>query len=241
MAGSSGCFGSRRQERTARSLRDRPTTEEEPGLPTRVAPTDGQRPPGLVIQAPRAGDAVEPPSGDGASRPHGSGDLMTEPRFGIIIGRYQATVVVTVHGALDPARAELLGHLLADQIDRQGNLSLVVDLSDATAADAHPLSVLAAAAERARRCGGAMTISKPPESLRQALRHAGLGHLLGTGLQATLHRGPASEGTRSRLRPSSAHLSLAFSPSGREGFREPAAEAMYAILLLAIKLRRRPA
>ena len=94
------------------------------------------------------------------------------------VGRYQATVVVTVHGELDAARAAHLGHVLADLIDGQGNLSVLVDLHDATAVDGHRLSVFAHAAEQARRRGGAISLGRPPELLHQALRDAGLGRLV---------------------------------------------------------------
>ena len=70
--------------------------------------------------------------------------------------------------------------ILADLIDGQGNLSLVVDLRDATAADAERVSVFAEAAERLRRRGGAMTLSRPPVRLHEGLRQRGLGHLVGT-------------------------------------------------------------
>lgn len=79
---------------------------------------------------------------------------MTRAGSGIVAGRYQHTVVVTVHGELDLPRAVLLGDILADLIEGQGNMSLLVDLHDATAADAEPLSVFTDAAERARRQGG---------------------------------------------------------------------------------------
>ena len=142
----------------------------------------------------------ESPPEHGASRPHRSDDQVKRPRSGVAVGRYQATVVVTVHGELDFARAAHLAHVLADLIDGQGNLSLLVDLHDATAADTHPLSVLADAAERARRRGGAITLSRPPAPLLQALQDAGLGQLLSSVSPATPGRGPASDGTRGRER-----------------------------------------
>lgn len=97
---------------------------------------------------------------------------------GIVIGRYRGTVVVTVRGDLDLARAAYLGPVLTDLIDGQGNLSLIVDLHDATATDAEHLLVFRDAAEQARRRGGAMTISEPPPALHDALRQWGLHHLV---------------------------------------------------------------
>lgn len=148
---------------------------------------------------------IEPPAEGGASRLPGPG--ATAPakaaRVGIVIGRYQRTVVVTVHGELDHPGAAHLGHVLADLIDGQGNLSLLVDLHDATttATDVKWVSVFAEAAERARRRGGAITLSKPPALVHHALRDGGLGHLVGTlvdGHGAEL--GPASNGSAPRGR-----------------------------------------
>jgi anti-anti-sigma factor len=96
----------------------------------------------------------------------------------VVVGRYQRTVIVTVHGGLDHPRAADLGHILSDLIDGQGNLSLVVDLSDAADAGAAWVSVFAEASERARRRGGAITLSKPPALLNQALHDGGLDHLV---------------------------------------------------------------
>ncbi len=99
-------------------------------------------------------------------------------RSSIVVGRYLGTVVVTVHGVLDLTRASHLGNILADLIDGQGNLSIVVDLQDATATDADSLSVFTEAAERARRRGGTMRLNEPPTPLYQALELRGLAEFL---------------------------------------------------------------
>jgi len=119
---------------------------------------------------------------DGTSRSPGLTATVPakRPHSSIVIGRCQRTVVVTVRGKLDRAKAAHLGFVLADLIDGQGNLSLVVDLHDATATGADRLTVLAEAAERARRRGGAMALSQPPAVLHEALRNLGLDHLVGT-------------------------------------------------------------
>lgn len=129
------------------------------------------------------------------------------------MGRYQATVVVTVHGELDRARAAQLGHVLADLIDGQGNLSLLVDLHDATAADGQTVAVFADAAERARRHGGVITLSQAPAMLQQALRRAGLGHLLSRSSPTTPRRAPAQERTDGQERR--AHPAGRSRPNGR--------------------------
>jgi anti-anti-sigma factor len=101
-------------------------------------------------------------------------------RSGIVIGRYRGTVVVTVHGELDLQRAEHLDHVLADLIDGQGNLSIIVDLCDVTAmeTDAERVEVFEDAAGRARRHHGMVTLSQPPALLREALRRRGIEHLV---------------------------------------------------------------
>lgn len=101
---------------------------------------------------------LPPPAGSAPSR--------------IEIGRHQGTVVVTVHGEFDLATAAQLRSMLADLIDGQGNLSLTVDLHDATVSptDADDLSVFADAARRAHRRGGAMTLMGPPPLLHAAHR-----------------------------------------------------------------------
>jgi anti-anti-sigma factor len=145
-------------------------------------------------------DGVEAPV-DRAPRSPGPEDTApARPRSGIVIGRYQATVVVTVHGELDRARAAHLGLILADLIDGQGNLSLLVDLHHATAADASPVSVFADADERARRRGGSIALSKPPALLLDALHRRGLGHLVDAVVQHGAKAPPGAEGSSRRER-----------------------------------------
>ena len=91
-----------------------------------------------------------------------------------MIGRYRGTVVVTVHGDLAPTRVAHLDHMLTDLIDGQGNLSLIVDLHDATATGTASVSVFADAAERAGRHGGVIILNEPPDVLEEALRWRGL-------------------------------------------------------------------
>ena len=102
------------------------------------------------------------------------------PRASIVVSRNRGTVVVTVHGELDLPRAGDLGALLADLIDGQGNLSVVVDLHDATASDADCLGVFTDAAERARRHGGMIRVSEPPAPIYSALQLRGLDNFVGS-------------------------------------------------------------
>jgi anti-anti-sigma factor len=105
----------------------------------------------------------------------------------IAIGRALGTVVVTVHGELDTAGTAYLGRILADLIDFQGNLSVVVDLHDTIATDADTVGVFVDAAEQARRRGAALTLHKPPAALYEALRLRGLDVLVSTEHRAATH------------------------------------------------------
>ncbi len=100
--------------------------------------------------------------------------------FSIVIRRNLGTVVITVHGELDISRAGHLGHILADIIDGQGNLSVVVDLHDATTSDPDSLWVFTDAAERARRRGGKVLLTEPPLPLGEALQLRGLDLFVGS-------------------------------------------------------------
>lgn len=135
-----------------------------------VVPDPDTQPPAVESTEVELLGARPEPSGGGAARPS---------RSNIVIGRYLGTVVVTVHGDLDAPRAGHLGTILADLIDGQGNLSVTVDLHDATSTDPDALSVFTEAAERARRRGGTMTLSDAPPPLHQALQLRGLDEFLG--------------------------------------------------------------
>ncbi len=112
-------------------------------------------------------------------------------RFGIAISRALGTDVVTVHGELDATGARHLGSVLADIIDGQGNLGVVVDLHDASAADASGLSVLAAVADKASHRGAELRLSDPPVPLFQDLVRMGLGPLVLSTLDDGRHPSPS--------------------------------------------------
>ena len=146
-------------------------------------------------------EEVDPPQDDRTSvSPGPEGTATTRSRSAIVIGRYQETVVVTVHGELDHPRTAHLGHVLADLIDGQGNLSLLVDLHDATATAVRQMSVFADAEQRARRHGGSITLSKPPAALHDALRQQGLGHLVDSLPPPGAGCAPAEEASSRRER-----------------------------------------
>ena len=100
------------------------------------------------------------------------------PAFRIVVGRALGTVLVTVHGDLDPPAVAQLESVLVDLIDGQGNMAVAVDLHDARAADASCLSMFTGAAERATGRGGSLTLTDPPEILYEALILRGLGALV---------------------------------------------------------------
>lgn len=91
----------------------------------------------------------------------------------ITVARSAGTVVVTVLGELDAERSKHLGGILADLIDGQGNLSILVDLHAASARDPDCLWMLTEAAERAHRRGGTMRLDAAAE-LTSVLQLRGL-------------------------------------------------------------------
>ena len=91
----------------------------------------------------------------------------------IVVARSAGTVVVTVRGELDTESSKHLGSILADLIDGQGNLSVLVDLHDASASDPDCLWMLTEAAERAHRRGGTMRLDAADEVV-SALQLRGL-------------------------------------------------------------------
>ena len=81
-------------------------------------------------------------------------------------------------GELDAEASKNLGGILADLIDGQGNMSLVVDLRGASAGDPDCLWMLTEAAERAHRRGGTMRLDGATE-VNAALELRGLDVFVG--------------------------------------------------------------
>jgi anti-anti-sigma regulatory factor len=83
----------------------------------------------------------------------------------IVVGRYQGTVMVTVHGELDRSKADHLRLLLTDLIDGQGNVSVVIDLQDATAHADDPdgIELFAQETTRAHRHHAVVVVAEPSD------------------------------------------------------------------------------
>jgi hypothetical protein len=82
---------------------------------------------------------------------------------GVVVGRYKGTVMVTVHSELDPLKVTHLRRLLSDLIDDQGNVSVIIDLQDATPTPDDPdaLRSFAAAAKDAHGRHAVIVFEQP--------------------------------------------------------------------------------
>ncbi len=101
----------------------------------------------------------------------------------IVIGRFQSTVVVTLHGALDPGMSAELGCVLDDLIDGQGNLAVVMDLRDLRRIDCSGVEALRAAARQMAARGGRLRLAGPVGSVLDSLTLSGLASLIDTSFE----------------------------------------------------------
>jgi anti-anti-sigma factor len=85
--------------------------------------------------------------------------LPQEPASGFGISRAGGTVIVTVHGAIDSAAWERINAVLRDLIDAQGNLDVVVDLSDMVRLDEAAVPLIVHAARQAHTHGGRLRLA----------------------------------------------------------------------------------
>ena len=106
--------------------------------------------------------------------PAGTSEPTGIDRPTIAVARSAGTVVVTVRGELDAERSKHLGGILADLIDGQGNMSVLVDLHEARATDPDCLWMLTEAAERAHRRGATVRLQAAPAEVTSALQLRGL-------------------------------------------------------------------
>jgi anti-anti-sigma factor len=68
-------------------------------------------------------------------------------------------VIVTVHGAIDSAAWERINAVLRDLIDAQGNLDVVMDLSDMVRLDEAAVPLIVHAARQAHNHGGRLRLA----------------------------------------------------------------------------------
>ncbi len=94
--------------------------------------------------------------------------------FGVRYRRFGAEVVAQVRGEIDCASVPVLAGGLADLIEQQGNLVVVVDLAGVSFIDSSGLAVLLRAREVLTRKGGRMVLAGPSASARKVLDITGL-------------------------------------------------------------------
>jgi anti-anti-sigma factor len=96
----------------------------------------------------------------------------------VAVSRTLGAVVVTVEGALDPLTSPTLGRVLADLIDGQGNLFVVVDIRRLVVTDASGLCVLTRARRAVEARGGRFLLARSSPRTARVLRAAGLGDVI---------------------------------------------------------------
>ena len=107
--------------------------------------------------------------------PAGEGAAMSgSDQFAVTYRRNGAEVIAAVHGEIDCVSAPLLAGGLADLIDHQGNLVVLVDLVAVSFIDSSGLAVLVRAREGLARKGGRMVLAEPSASARKVLDITGL-------------------------------------------------------------------
>lgn len=89
-------------------------------------------------------------------------------RPSLSVGRELGTVVVAVRGRLDARIAHTLERVLGDLIEGQGNVRVVVDLSEADFVEAELRLVLRVPTEQARRRGAELGVRRAPSSAHRA-------------------------------------------------------------------------
>lgn len=101
--------------------------------------------------------------------------VVTPVACSFTVSRAFGTVIVTAHGRLDPSSSDVLGAALADLIDNQGNLSVILDAHDLALAEPSLLRFLVAPAASATRRGGRLRVADPSPPVIAALEAIGLG------------------------------------------------------------------
>lgn len=106
-------------------------------------------------------------------------------RLSLVVGRFRGTVVVTLRGELDAPGSQRLARTLADLVDGQGNLDIVLDVGGLGRVDPGCVDVLAASADNSARRGGRLRVGRANDIVLEALATAGLAPLAGVA-----HDGP---------------------------------------------------
>ena len=127
---------------------------------------------------------------DCAPRP-ATARVAKQTAFALAVSRAMGVVVVTAHGHLGASEADVLQAVLADLIEGQGNLKVVLDVHDVSGIDGSSLEALAAAVEAATQLGGDLTFADPNETSIKALEAVGLGDAI-TLARKCSQRAPAS-------------------------------------------------
>lgn len=102
--------------------------------------------------------------------------------FSLTFSRNQHRVVVAVHGELDCSTGPTLHERLADLIEFQGNLSVVVDLTSTTFIDSSGIEVLVTAHRWLRKRGGRLHLAVPRGSVLKVFEITGLDRVLTIGV-----------------------------------------------------------
>lgn len=95
-------------------------------------------------------------------------------QFEVMHLRSGAEVVGEVRGEIDCASAPVLARGLADLIDEQGNLVVVVDLRGVSFIDSSGRAVLVRAREALAKKGGRIVLAEPRASAREVLEVTGV-------------------------------------------------------------------
>ncbi len=100
------------------------------------------------------------------------------PRLKVVVGRALGTVVVTLHGELSAVTSGVLGDVLLDLIEGQGNLFVVIDMRDIVIPAGERLDVLVEARASLLDRGGRFLLDAPVGPVRDAVDAAGLGEAI---------------------------------------------------------------
>ena len=122
--------------------------------------------------------APDPSASWGNSRRRG--ERPAASRVSLVIRRRQGTVEITVSGVLDTLGCELLAGALRDLVDGQGNLDVIVDVTDLDRIDGPALEAIAACAHTSALRAGRLRVraATDGDAVVAALAEAGLDGLV---------------------------------------------------------------